>query len=125
MGKVDANPASSIHPVDDDRYCGSTEDYCGTGCQPLFGGQCLSKTGTAKCGNLFGGAACPSGQCCNPEVGDLVDHRWMKPGLNQSREIVAQSSMIVEIPTVSISSVGVIPIPLPSESRPPRTRDHA
>jgi len=40
--------------------CGSTDEFCGDGCQPEFG-QCISKSG--KCGKGIG--RCPEGQCCN------------------------------------------------------------
>lgn len=74
-------PAIGMHPADWDRFCGSTLDYCGTGCQTLFG-ECSSVVGTAKCGNTFGGARCPAGQCCNPEVG-IFQHTRTQLGLSR------------------------------------------
>jgi hypothetical protein len=56
-----------MHHADWSRYCGTNSDYCGTGCQAQFG-VCSAPTTTGKCGNAFGGARCPTGQCCNPEV---------------------------------------------------------
>ncbi|OMO55725.1 Glycoside hydrolase, family 19, catalytic [Corchorus capsularis] len=41
-------------------YCGTTPDYCGTGCQS----QCGSGS-TQRCGSQAGGALCANGLCCS------------------------------------------------------------
>ncbi|KAL8975531.1 MAG: hypothetical protein Q9197_000208 [Variospora fuerteventurae] len=49
-------------------YCGSTADYCGTGCQPTFG-TCTGSEVVARDANLCGPAnrnnKCLSGLCCS------------------------------------------------------------
>ncbi|TVY26403.1 Chitin deacetylase [Lachnellula hyalina] len=51
-------------------YCGSTDDYCGGGCQPAYG-QCKTDltppTGNDKCGPQNQGATCSGNQCCSVE----------------------------------------------------------
>ncbi|KAI8799981.1 hypothetical protein BJ742DRAFT_843320 [Cladochytrium replicatum] len=44
-------------------YCGTTSEYCGSGCQSAFGS--CSPSGNARCGPHEGGASCPSSQCCS------------------------------------------------------------
>jgi len=56
-------------------YCGTGDDYCGTGCQENFG-RCNSSTSTSpaqthsistdnRCGPDNGDTVCPSGNCCS------------------------------------------------------------
>lgn len=61
--------------VDMSRFCGNSDPYCGAGCQANFGVCQITTThvttgvnGQGTCGPNNGGATCPKGQCCSPEV---------------------------------------------------------
>lgn len=54
-------------------YCGHSEDYCGTGCDPAYG-DCnepppskgkVDDTGNGRCGSNNGGFDCPTSECCS------------------------------------------------------------
>ncbi|KAF2164361.1 hypothetical protein M409DRAFT_37061, partial [Zasmidium cellare ATCC 36951] len=47
-------------------YCGSTDEYCGRGCQAAFG-ECYEQTGDGRCGGGPDGQSCAAGACCSPD----------------------------------------------------------
>lgn len=46
-------------------YCGTTEAYCGTGCQSQCNPGPYPPPPTPQCGSQAGGALCPNGLCCS------------------------------------------------------------
>lgn len=66
--------------IDTSRFCGNSDPFCGAGCQANYGGCQITTTqvvtgvnGLGTCGPANGGATCPKGQCCSPEVRTPID----------------------------------------------------
>jgi peptidoglycan/xylan/chitin deacetylase (PgdA/CDA1 family) len=82
-------------------YCGTTDDHCGTGCQPKYG-TCKSHSISldGRCGPEYGGKSCSNGECCSVHGWCGSDDDYCGSGCQKAYGQCSSS------PTRSISSDG-------------------